>query len=151
MAAMAPITVFDGAATPVSHTLAPIYSKEVDGKWIENLWREELASLPEIAQVRLLCRQKKLPSGLWHNVARVEVPSMESIAGNNAAGYTAAPKVAFTDSFSIVGFSPERGTITGRRLAMQILVNLCNNVSTSVAAPTAGPIPEQMHQLRMAT
>lgn len=44
MAQIANITVFDGAASPVSHTLAAISVTREKGKVIA-LWREQLAAL----------------------------------------------------------------------------------------------------------
>ena len=62
---IADIVVFDGASTPVSHTLKAVSVERVNGKSgkIEAVWREQLASLPTYAQVtaRLtLTRTRKL-------------------------------------------------------------------------------------------
>lgn len=141
MSAQANITVFDGAATPVSHTLAPLGVTTDKGSIIA-LWRENLSSVPISANVRITATHRKLRNGIVREEFKVEVPVMESIAGNNAAGYTAAPKVAFTDTFLCVGYFSERSTIANRRLVKQIAANLLNNVSTSVAAATTGPAAE---------
>jgi len=42
----------------------------------------------------------------------------------------------------LIGFQHPRSTITSRRLARMLLVNIANNVSTSVAAATTGPASE---------
>lgn len=96
MSAIANITVFDGASTPVSHTLNPLYVKEDKGT-LEAKWRESIAGLPSEAQISVTMKQRTLPSGVVECRTRVEVPTMESISGQNAAGYTAAFKVAFVD------------------------------------------------------
>lgn len=88
-----------------------------------------------------------LKSGVVKSETRVEVPVMESISGQNAAGYTAAPKVAYTHTVVFTGWHHERSDVAGRRLARQLLVNLGNNISTSVAAATAGFLPELVDQL----
>lgn len=150
MSSIANITVFDGAATPVTHTLNPLYVKEDKGV-LEAKWRESVAGLPSEAQVSCTFKQRTLPSGVCESRVRVEVPTMESISGQNAAGYTAAPKVAFVDAEEWVSYQHPRSTITGRRLAKQILTNLSNNVSTSVAAATAGPFDELVSQQIMPT
>lgn len=141
MSAIANITVFDGAATPVSHTLVAQSVNTEKGITVAE-WREQIAALPTEAQISVQLRKKTLPTGVVQVDARVNVPVMESVSGNNAAGYTAAPKVAYVDSYTITGYEHPRSTITSRRLARQILANLLNNVSTSVAPATAGPLPE---------
>lgn len=141
MSAIANIVVFDGAATPVSHTLVPVSVSRENGM-IEAAWREQIAGLPVEAQVNASMRQRKLPSGVVQSEFRVNVPVMESISGQNAAGYTAAPKVAFVDTYVITNYAHARSTITSRRLARMLAVNIANNVSTSVAAATTGVAPD---------
>jgi len=151
MANIANITVFDGAATPVSHTLVAVSVTRGPDGTITALWREGLASLPVEAQVRAEMRQKVLKSGVVETRMRVVVPTMESISGQNAAGYTAAPKVAFEDTQEWVSYSHPRSTITSRRLAKQLLTNISNNISTTVAAASSGPFDEAVSQLLMPT
>lgn len=150
MANIANIVVFDGAATPVSHTLVPV-SVSKEGGLISALWREQISTLPTEAQVRCEMKQRILKSGVVETRTRVTVPVMESVAGQNAAGYTAAPKVAFEDAYEEVSYAHPRSTITSRRIAKQILTNLSNNVSTSVAAATAGVFDEANVQQVMPT
>lgn len=151
MSAIASITVYDGASTPVSHVLqAILISRQPDGTQLA-LYREQLATLPTEAQVRMEIRQKTLKSGVVETRTRVVVPVMESISGQNAAGYTAAPKVAYEDTQEWVSYAHPRSTTAGRRLAKQILTNVSNNVSTSVAAATAGPFDEAVSQQAMPT
>lgn len=148
MSAQANIVAFDGAASPVSHTLVPIRAA-VDPKTgeIQAFWREALTTVPVYAQVRFMTSLKRLKSGVYR-VARVtEVPVMESISGQNAAGYTAVPKVAYTNTEQHVGFFSERSTITDRRLVRQLALNIGGSISTSVAAVTTGPVPELVDQL----
>lgn len=144
MANIANIVVFDGAATPVSHTLVPVdVSKDPKTGAIVALWREQVASLPTYAQVTATARlSKSRRSGVWNVDFRVEVPVMESVSGQNSSGYTAAPKVAYIDTTGIYGHYHERGTIAGRRLSRQLAINIGGNVSTSVAASTSGVLPD---------
>lgn len=141
MSAIANITVFDGASTPVSHTLVPVSVTRSAGS-VEALWRENLTSVPVYAQVMLQMKIEKLKSGVYRLESRAEVPVMETVSGQNAAGYTAAPKVAYTNTVVFSAFFHERSDITGRRLARQLAVNVANGVSTSVAAATTGPASE---------
>lgn len=146
MSAIANITVFDGAATPVSHTLVAESVTREKGI-VTAIWREQLASVPKDAQVRAEMRISRLKSGVYKTEARVVVPVMETVTNQNAAGYTAAPKVAYENTYIFTSFFSGRSSVTDRRLGRQILVNLLNNVSTSVAAATAGPAPELVDQL----
>lgn len=141
MSQIANITVFDGAATPVSHTLVPV-SVTRNGGQIEAAWREQLASVPTEAQVRCFMKMNSLQNSIVRTEVTVEVPVMETVTNQNAAGYTAAPKVAYVDKITAISYQHRRSTITSRRLARQILVNILNNVSTSVAAATTGPASE---------
>ena len=144
MSNIANIVVFDGAATPVSHTLFPVeVVKDPKTGAITAVWREQVASLPTYAQITATARLSKTnKSGVWNTDFRVEVPVMESVSGQNSAGYTAAPKVAYRDTTGIYGHYHERGSIAGRRLSRQIALNIGNNVSTSVAPATSGVLPE---------
>lgn len=141
MAQMANIVAFDGAATPVAHTFYPVSVEKEKGEVVA-LWREQQASLPIYAQGTVTMKLKRLASGVYRVSSRVEIPVMESISGQNAAGYTAAPKVAYVDTHETVGYFHERSSIANRRTVRQLGVNIGNNVTTSVAANAAGPLPE---------
>jgi hypothetical protein len=145
------ITVFDGAATPVSHTLVGEGVERLDDGTLRATWKESLPGVPDYAQVRCIMTKRKLPSGVWRVSSRVEVPVMESISGNNLSGYTAAPKVAYTDTTEVVGYYSERSLVTGRRLSRQAAVNIAGNISTSVTPVSTGPMPELFDQLIQVT
>lgn len=144
MSAIANIVVYDGATTPVAHTLIPIsVERNQKSGRIEAYWREQVAALPTYAQVEFrMTMQKTAKSGVWHVQAVISVPVMESISGQNASGYTAAPRVAYIDTAGFFGHFHERGTIAGRRLAKQMVLNIGNNVGTSVPPITAGVVDE---------
>lgn len=146
MSQMAPITVFDGAATPVTHTLNPVDMTR-DGDTIVATYRESIASLPIEAQVNCVITLSKLKSGVFRTSVRFNVPVMEAVSGQNAAGYTAAPKVAYVDTCELVSYAHPRSTITSRRLARMLAVNAGNNVSTTVAAATSGVVSELIDSL----
>jgi hypothetical protein len=141
MAAIANITVFDGAATPVSHTLIPISVTREKGRVFAE-WREALAGVPVEAQVRCSMAIEQLKSGVYRSELKVEQPVMETVTNQNAAGYTAAPKVAYINTVNAIGLFHSRSDVAGRRLCRQIAVNLMGNISTSVAAATSGPLPD---------
>lgn len=146
MSQIANITVFDGAATPVSHTLSAISVTRDKGK-VEALWRENLATVPMMAQIRVQMSVETLKSGVIKAEQRVVVPVMEAILNQNAAGYTAAPKVAYENTCITTSYFHPRSDIAGRRLVRQLSTNLMGSIATSVAAVTTGPSPELFDQL----
>lgn len=141
MSAISDITVFDGAATPVSHVLKAISVTREKGKVMAE-WREGLTGVPVYACVRASMAIEKLRSGVYKVEQRVVVPVMETVGSQNAAGYTAAPKVAYENTVITTGFFHERSDAAGRRLVRQLSINLSGNISTTVAAATGGPLPE---------
>lgn len=142
MAQIANITVYDGAATPVQHVLAPVSVSREKGKVIAH-WREQLAGVPLAAQVNLTASMEKLPrSGVWKTEMRLEVPVQETVSGQNAAGYTAAPKVAYVNTMITTGFFHERSDVAGRRLTRQMLLNIVTSTGASSAAITSGASPD---------
>lgn len=146
MSAQANIVAFDGAVSPVSHTIIPIGVSSDSLLGDVAKWREALTAVPITANVRVTTFKKKLKSGIERIELRVEVPVMETISGQNAAGYTASPKVAYTNQVSFVGYFSERASIAERRLARQLLVNISNNVTTTVAAASSGAASELVDQ-----
>lgn len=148
MSAQANIVAFDGASTPVSHTLvAASVGKDPKTGDVVAVWREGITTIPSYAQVVCESRARRLPSGVWRVQLSVSVPVMESISGQNAAGYTAAPKVAYTNRIDVVGYFHERSTIAERRLCRQLAINIANGIATTVTPVTTGPTPELIDQL----
>jgi len=146
MSQIANITVFDGAATPVSHTLVAVSVTREKGK-VTALWRESLGSLPVYAQIYVTMSIEMLKSGVYKVEQRTVVPVMEAILNQNAAGYTAAPKVAYENTVITTGYFHQRSDIAGRRLVRQLAVNIDGNISTTVTPVATGPLPELFDQL----
>lgn len=150
MANIANIVAFDGATTPVSHTLMPVEVSRDQGVSSAS-WRENLSAVPVNAQVTAGLTLRTLKSGVLRSELTVDVPVMESVSGANAAGYTAAPKVAYSDRFTLIGYHHPRSTQASRRLARQLLLNIAGSISTSAAPVTTGPWPEVVDSLVMPT
>jgi len=146
MSAIADITVFDGASTPVSHLLKAIDVTRTGGKVVAN-WRENLTGVPVYAQVRTSASLERLKSGVYKAEMRHVVPVMESISGQNAAGYTAAPKVAYENTFVQTGFFHERSDANGRKTCVQIGINISGNIATTVTPASAGPFVDLFFNL----
>lgn len=150
MSAIATLVAFDGASTPVSRSfLAESVAR--DGQTVKATYKESTAGVPDYAQARVMITRTKTPSGVNKVVTRVEQPVMEAVNGQNAAGYTAAPKVAYIDTVEVVGLFHERSLLAGRRLVRQLAVNIANGVTTTVTPTTTGPLPEAFDQLIMPT
>lgn len=119
MAQIANIVVADGASTPVNHTFAPVSSAPVA------VYRESQATLPIVGQGRVELSNR---SGANASLQRVKIslalPALETISGENAAGYTAAPKVAYTNVAVIDMMLPARGTVQQRKDLRLMLSNL---------------------------
>lgn len=135
MSSIASIVAFDGASTPTSHTFTGISTEKEKGVSIA-VHRELLANVPEIAQCRITTKVTRLSDKVVRKSVRVEVPVQEGTDGANSAGYTAAPKVAYTDAFEVVQFCHERSTPASRKLVRQLTANILNGVETSVTPVT---------------
>lgn len=146
MASQVNIVAFDGATTPVSHTFVPAGTTLEKGLG-QSFWKEQLAAVPDYAQVRFGTKKIRLGSGVFRCSARTEVSVMESITGANSSGYTAASKVAHTPSMETTLFAHERSTENERRLVRQLHHNICGNVTTSVTPTTTGFVPELFDKL----
>lgn len=141
MSNIANIVAFDGAATPVSHTLVPVSVTRERNK-ITAIWREAATGVPVYAQVRCTMTLEQLKSKVYRLVSRVEVPVQEVVTGSNSAGYSAAPKVAYVNTVETTGLFHERSDVAGRRLVRQLAINIDGSISTSVTPATTGPVPE---------
>jgi len=151
MANIAAITVYDGAGTPVAHTLNPVSVSRPAANEILCEWREVAATVPVYAQIRLSMRLTQLKSGVWKAEVTTVVPVMESVSGQNSAGYTASPKVAYETTFRTTMFGNSRSTYNDRMLARQLHINVLGNISTSVAAASTGFSPNLFDSLISAT
>lgn len=141
MSAIANLVAFDGQSTPVSHTFVAA-SVARQGSDVIASYKEATAGVPDEAQGRVTIKLSKLGSGVSRASVRVELPVMESISGVNSSGYTAAPKVAYVDTVEVTGYYHQRSVIANRRSVRQLATNIMNNITTSVAAATSGPVPE---------
>lgn len=122
MSAIAPITINDGAATPLAHTYNPVSSAPIA------LFRDTVASLPLVGQCTIAVSEK-LDSGSGLNKVRVvlNVPVVETIGTVGANGYVAGPKVAFSVKANVDFILPSRSTMQNRKDLRVMLTNLLAN------------------------
>ncbi len=119
MAQIANIVIADGATTPVNHTFSPIASLPIAA------YRESIASLALVGQGRVSIKNSSPANASLQRVRlTLELPALETASGQNAEGYTAAPKVAYTNSVSVDLILPARGTVQQRKDLRIMLSNL---------------------------
>lgn len=119
MSQIAPISVADGKATPVVHVFNPVTSAS------EAMYRESISSLPLIGQGTLVTNLKSQPSAAMQRIRiKLSLPALETASGQNAAGYTAAPKVAYSNDVFIDFVLNSRGTVDQRKDLRVMLSNL---------------------------
>jgi len=147
MANISNITVFDGQATPVSHTFVAESVTRVTPSKITATWRESSAATPVVAQPRLSIALEKLKSGIFRVERKLEQPILEQATTTGVDGYYAPPKVAHVLTDVRYSFYHERSTEVQRRLVRQMGTNIDNGVSTSVAPVLTGPVAELFDQL----
>jgi len=141
MAAQATLVAYDGESTPIQHSFQVAGVENIGGETLA-YYREAITTVPLDAQGRVTLKKKVLASGIHRLAARVEIPIMESISGQNSSGYTAPPKVAYINTMENVGFFSPRATITGKRNVRMLMHNMLNGITTSVALGTSGPFAD---------
>lgn len=119
MAQIANIVVADGAATPVNHTFLPVVTSPVPS------YREAISALALVGQGRVTAGNRSAAAASLQRVRiTLELPALETVTGQNAEGYTAAPKVAYTNSVVVDMILPARGTSQQRKDLRIMLSNL---------------------------
>jgi len=139
MAALADIIAFDGESTPVQHTFVADHV-EYTGSDLIASWQEKTVGVPEYAQGSLVLSRRKANSGMVRIGLKVNLPVMESVSGQNLSGYTAAPKVAYVDSYEGVQWVHSRSLAQGRQNVKSIFKNILANTTVTQVAIAAGPI-----------
>lgn len=137
MAAQADLTAYDGEASPVAHVFVADHV-EYTGTDLQAFWQEKTVGVPEYAQGSVILTRRKVNSGLTRIGLMVKLPVMESVSGSNPSGYTAAPKVAYVDSYEGVQWVHPRSLAIGRQNVKSIFRNLLNSNVTTTAAVGAG-------------
>lgn len=144
MSAIANLVVYDNAAT--AHTFVPISVTREKSKVVA-LYRENVAGVPVEAQSYIQASNEQLPSGVHKVEVQVVRPVMEAISGQNAAGYTAAPKVAHAPRVVITGYFSGRSSSNDRQFVRQIAANVLNGQTAVFTTLATGPVPELIDSL----
>lgn len=127
MGQISPITISDGAATPVAHTFTPIQSVPIA------MYRDSLAAAPTIGQPIVTASVVHGKGDIDRVKVSVRVPSMENIGGNQAwnvasDGYVAAPKVAYVTAVTAEFMLPKRSSAQDKKNVRVFMLNLLGNV-----------------------
>lgn len=120
MAAIAPISIADGQATPVTHVFNPITTNPP-------VYRENgESSVPVIGEKEIQLSLKRANGSGSVNKARVtlRVPVLETTSGSTSGGYAPAPKVAYFMQADLVLLLPDRTTSAQRKDIRTLVQNL---------------------------
>lgn len=148
MAAIANLVAYD--STPSIHTFIPISVTREKGKVVA-LWREQINGVPVEASGVVTLAQEQLPSGVYKVDLTVAIPVMEAVGAQNAAGYTAAPKVAHTPRVVVTGYFSSRAVPLDRQRVRQLAMNILNGNTATAVANTTGPSPDSFDWLVLPT
>jgi hypothetical protein len=130
MAAIAPITVDDGQATPVSHVFNPIQVSPAT-------YRENgVAGTPNVGENEVILTLKGQSQTINKVVVTLRVPILETLAGSTPGGYEAPPKVAYYLQANLEFLLPVRSTSEQRKNLRVLAKNLLTNTQVLSAVDT---------------
>lgn len=124
MAAIAPISVLDGKATPVAHVYNPV---RVDPATYRN---NSDTSVPALAQESLVLSLSDATSssdGVQRAKVSLAIPVLEVPNGGTGSGYVAPPKVAFILRYNGEYILPNRATGAQKKDLRVLSMNTCAN------------------------
>lgn len=135
MAAATNIVINDGAITPVAHTFSPIGKDDKNVMWFEQITP---APVNPLGAKRIGYRQTRVmdPKGQLTGrsklIVTVHVPTLETM-GNNSAGITPPPTVAYVEESRLEFVLPERSLKQERKDTRSLVMNLLANAQMVTA------------------
>lgn len=133
MSAIATITIADGKGTPENHVYNPIESGP------QSMYRTAVSTLPLIGQEVLKVHTKKVSPQVQSVTLMIDLPALETATDANSSGYTAAPKVAYTNRVTCTFMLPVRGTAAQRIDLRTLLKNALANAQVIDAVDNMTP------------
>ncbi len=132
MTAMANILLKDDAATPVETTFSPVTDTP------RPLWRGQTAGIPFDGQPTIeVMANERQKNGDYRRVLKISVPVMETLGtAGTSAGYQAAPKVAYTETFVVTQYSSGRSVTADRANALKMIAGLLAGASSTSGTGT---------------
>lgn len=129
MAAIAVLTINDGATTPVAHTFSP--SPDINSSlpvWVDRSGGIAMG-YPKIS---LSVRQPTKASRTFKVTLKIATPVMETVSASTASGIPPAPVVSYIPLCNVEFVLPERSTLQQRKDLLAYVKNtLANAVITS--------------------
>lgn len=129
MAAIAVLTINDGAATPVAHTFSP--NPDINSSlpvWVDRSGGIAMG-YPKIS---LSVRNPTKASRTYKVTLKIATPIMETVSASTASGIPPAPVVSYTPLCNVEFVLPERSTLQQRKDLLAYVKNtLANAVMTS--------------------
>lgn len=121
MAAIAPISIADGQATPVTHVFNPKQSSPIAG-----YRRDGVTGQAVVAQERLSMKvtSAKTVNGVNRVMLQLVIPVSEVPSGAAVTGYVAPPAIAHEMKANIEFFLHQRSDLAGRKDLRVLLSNL---------------------------
>jgi hypothetical protein len=118
MSAVTSIVLNDALATPVAHTFVPIGPDQTGTWWFEDQSASSPIGYNRISMSLVRARNPAPGANAGERIARVKVgihtPKLESL-GNNSAGITPPPTIAYIPRCNIEFILPERSSLQDRK------------------------------------
>lgn len=99
-------------------------------------WRARASGVPDEGQVRLTLMQETLKSGDRKITQKLEVPVMETLVSGTAAGYQAAPKVAYVNTSYYTHIMNKRSSIADKANLLALSVGAIQGATSVTATGT---------------
>ncbi len=131
MANMANILVKDDSNPLVEFTLVPVTNNRP-------MWRSQITGVPTDGQITVeQLANEKLKSGDYRRVMKVQVPIMETLGtSGTSAGYQAAPKVAYKETWTVSNVAPFRAVTADAANSLKIVIGLLAGAGSTTGAGT---------------
>lgn len=130
MAAIAPVVLNDGQATPVAHTFAPDDMQDGVARWADRSGGIALG-YPVIS---FSLRKPNKQTRNYKLIAKVQVPTLEVTSPSTSTGIQPAPTKAYDCLATIEMVLPDRSTQQERKNLLAYLKNYLANATVITAA-----------------
>jgi hypothetical protein len=137
MAAIAALSIQDGAATPVAHTFSP------NPDLVSNLpvWVDRSGGIAMgYPKISLSVRNPTKTSRIYKVTLKIATPVMETTSASTASGIPPAPVVSYTPLCNVEFVLPERSTLQQRKDLFAFVKNTLTNAVMASAVQDFEPV-----------
>jgi hypothetical protein len=121
MAAIAPMTIVDGAATPVNHTFNPI-GKDANGI---AKWQDQTGGIAVgFSSITFSLKEPAKGAQNYRVVAKVVLPVLEQTSPSTSTGIQPAPTKAYDLIANVEFVLPQRSTLQNRKDILAMVKDL---------------------------